>query len=46
MPKLKFIGPLTFEERKIKVDNYLEKKKNRKWKKIRYTIRKNLADNR
>ncbi|KAL4499308.1 hypothetical protein ABPG72_006894 [Tetrahymena utriculariae] len=41
-----FIGNLTKDERRQKVEKYLEKKKNRKWKSIRYNIRKNLADQR
>ncbi|KAL4454575.1 hypothetical protein ABPG74_021780 [Tetrahymena malaccensis] len=41
-----FIGNLTKDERREKVEKYLEKKKNRKWKSIRYNIRKNLADQR
>ena len=42
--KIKMIGPLTEEERKLKLEKYLEKKKNRKWKIVKYTIRKSLAD--
>ena len=38
------IGPLTAEQRKEKVDRYLEKKKNRKWKNVRYDVRRNLAE--
>lgn len=44
--KTKYIGTLTQEQRTEKVNAYLEKKKNRKWKHIRYTIRKDLADQR
>jgi len=44
--KGKRIGPLSEKERKQKVDQYLEKKANRKWKHIRYNIRKDLADQR
>jgi len=44
--KGKRIGPLTEQERKKKIDQYLEKKANRKWKHIRYNIRKDLADQR
>jgi hypothetical protein len=44
--KIKMIGPLTEEERKIKLEKYLDKKKNRKWKIVKYTIRKSLADQR
>lgn len=43
---VKFIGPLTLEERKQKITRYLEKKKKRKWKYVRYNIRKDLADQR
>ena len=42
----RYIGKLTEEERKKKIERYLEKKKNRKGKMIRYDIRKNLADQR
>lgn len=41
-----FVGPLTREERMKKIQTYLEKKKNRRSKNIRYTIRKDLADKR
>ena len=41
-----YIGPLTKEERKERIDRYLEKKKNRLWKNIRYNVRKVLADKR
>jgi len=41
-----YIGPLTREERKEKVERFLEKKKHRKWKHIRYAIRKDLAEQR
>lgn len=40
------VGSLTKTERRVKVERYWEKKKNRKWKSIRYGIRKNLADQR
>lgn len=40
------IGNLTEAERREKVDKYLEKKKNRRWKNIRYKVRQNLADSR
>lgn len=40
------MGFLTVEQRREKVAKYLEKKKNRKWKHIRYNIRKDLADKR
>lgn len=43
---IKFIGPLTMEERNQKINRYLEKKKKRKWKYVRYNIRKDLADQR
>ena len=44
--KPKLIGNLTLDERKKKVEKYLEKKRSRKWTQIRYKIRKNLADQR
>ena len=44
--KTRFIGPLTLTERNEKLKKYQEKKKNRKWKSIRYNIRKDLADQR
>lgn len=43
---VQFVGPLTLEERTAKVNRYLEKKKNRKWKYVRYNVRKDLADQR
>jgi hypothetical protein len=43
---IQFLGPLTLEERAAKVNKYLEKKKNRKWKYVRYSVRKDLADQR
>jgi len=45
-PSIQFVGPLTLEERNQKVKRYLEKKKKRKWKYVRYNIRKDLADQR
>ena len=36
---LKFIGPITSDERKDKVNRYLEKKKTRHWKNVKYTVR-------
>lgn len=42
----KFVGPLSFDERQERIRRYLEKKKNRKWKNIRYSVRKNLAEKR
>ena len=45
-PSVHFVGPLTLEERAQKVNRYLEKKKKRKWKYVRYNIRKDLADQR
>lgn len=42
----KFIGPITETERKEKVNKYLEKKKNRQWKNVKYTVRKELAESR
>jgi len=44
--KVRFVGPLTVKERNEKLRKYQEKKKNRKWKSIRYNIRKDLADQR
>lgn len=42
-----YIGTLTAEERKRKIERYLEKKKRRTWKKkIHYDCRKKVADNR
>lgn len=41
-----FVGPLTREERLQKINQYLEKKKNRRWKHVRYNVRKDLADKR
>mmetsp|Transcript_39466 Transcript_39466/g.35219 ORF Transcript_39466/g.35219 Transcript_39466/m.35219 type:complete len:179 (+) Transcript_39466:40-576(+) len=41
-----YVGKLTKEERDEKVSKYLEKKHNRKWKHIRYGVRKDLADKR
>lgn len=43
---IQFLGPITLEERAAKVSRYLEKKKNRKWKYVRYNVRKDLADQR
>ncbi|OMJ76542.1 hypothetical protein SteCoe_24080 [Stentor coeruleus] len=46
-PGLKYIGPLTIHERRLKIEKYLEKKKKRTWiKKIHYDCRKRVADNR
>ncbi len=45
-PNLQYVGPLTLEERTEKINRYLEKKKKRKWKYVRYNIRKDLADQR
>jgi len=43
----KHIGALTVEERKAKIDKYLEKRKKRTWnKKISYDCRKRVADSR
>lgn len=41
-----FIGYANRDLRRQKVERYLEKKKNRKWKHIRYSVRKDLADKR
>eukprot|EP01017_Pseudomicrothorax_dubius_P038680 TRINITY_DN5840_c0_g1_i1.p1 TRINITY_DN5840_c0_g1~~TRINITY_DN5840_c0_g1_i1.p1 ORF type:complete len:181 (+),score=31.49 TRINITY_DN5840_c0_g1_i1:53-595(+) len=46
MKRSKYIGPLTVEERQERIAKYLEKKKGRRWKSIRYNIRKNLAEKR
>lgn len=40
------LGSLSKSERREKVERYWEKKKNRKWKSIKYGIRKSLADQR
>ena len=40
------VGPLTREERMEKIQQFLEKKKARRWKHVRYNIRKDLADKR
>jgi len=46
-PVIKRIGTLTVEERKIKIDKYLEKRKRRTWnKRVNYDCRKKVADNR
>lgn len=42
----KMIGPLTREERMEKIQRFLDKKKTRKWKQVRYGVRKELADQR
>lgn len=42
----RFVGRLTAAERQEKVRKFLEKKKNRKFKSIRYSVRKNLAEKR
>ena len=43
----KRIGSLTIEERRLKVEKFLQKKKNRTWnKKISYDCRKRVADSR
>ena len=41
-----YIGPLNQEQRHDKISKYLEKKQNRKWKHVRYNVRKDLADQR
>lgn len=46
LEKEKYIGNLSLDERKEKIQKYLEKKKKRQWKTIRYNIRKDLADQR
>jgi len=46
-PIIRKIGTLTVEERKIKIDKYLEKRKRRTWnKRVNYDCRKKVADNR
>jgi len=40
------VGKITKRERKEKVQRYLEKKKKRNWKAIRYEVRKDLAEKR
>lgn len=41
------IGTLTLEERQIKIEKYLEKRKRRNYtKRINYACRKKVADNR
>jgi len=46
-PIVKKIGPLTVEERKVKVEQYLRKRKDRTWnKRINYDCRKRVADSR
>jgi len=46
-PVIKRIGTLTIEERRIKIDKYLEKRKRRTWnKRVNYDCRKKVADNR
>ncbi len=46
-PIVKKIGPLTVEERRVKVEQYLKKRKERTWnKRINYDCRKRVADSR
>jgi len=45
-PTFQMIGPLTREERMEKVQKFLDKKHNRRWKQVRYGVRKELADKR
>jgi len=46
-PVVKKIGPLTVEERRVKVEQYLKKRKERTWnKRINYDCRKRVADSR
>jgi len=40
------VGKITKRERREKVQRYLEKKKKRNWKSIRYEVRKDLAEKR
>jgi len=42
----KYIGTITPLERAQKIKLYIEKKKKRKWKAVKYTIRKHLAEKR
>jgi len=44
--KENYVGKLTKAERQQKVEKFLEKKQHRKWKSIRYTVRKDLANSR
>lgn len=43
---MQMIGPITRKERREKIERYLEKKKKRNWKAIRYEVRKDLAEKR
>ena len=43
---LKFVGPITADERKEKVERYLEKKRTRRLKNVKYTVRQELAGGR
>jgi hypothetical protein len=44
---LRPVGPISWLERKFKVNKYIQKKKKRVWKKkISYDCRKRVADNR
>ena len=46
-PIARKIGTLTLEERRIKIEKYLEKRKRRSWnKRVNYDCRKKVADNR
>lgn len=46
-PIMKKIGTLTLEERRLKIEKYLEKRKRRSWnKRVNYDCRKKVADNR
>lgn len=46
-PVARKIGTLTLEERRIKIEKYLEKRKRRSWnKRVNYDCRKKVADNR
>ena len=46
-PVIRKIGTLTLEERRIKIEKYLEKRKTRSWnKRVNYDCRKKVADNR
>ena len=39
----RYIGPITVEERRKKVEKYLEKKNSRHWKNVKYVVRQELA---
>ena len=46
-PVMRKIGTLTLDERRIKIEKYIEKRKRRTWnKRVNYDCRKKVADNR